>query len=379
MASVSKRHYEAAMKKMKKMKKATGERLSLSNLDAHHHICDLINFEYPVLSLYSDGRESWIYMWCDKSPSGRFRWILFPASRENLSAYFTKEKTLQFLFKHANRHWVLDRSGWADEPAVLGTNETEKKQKPPRRSLLAVSLDQLDEYAPSADSYFDESLSDDLDISKHVVPSKFGVHIKGTWFGDDVQLFFRRFEMLYSFFYATRPQFVKTIRYKLHHLLQMPWTGGFSRVHLYLQLRKEIPALHVLKVSKLQYASPGTLQFEAISTVGNRINEVAGLLIEHEDKLIAASKEVRTILSKNKLATRDLSRVTEERIPLTAKELETVKADCNKIAKLLGIEEELSILRSAAPNSIVYSKAVISLVGQLDRLAEFNRQSMLTF
>jgi hypothetical protein len=373
MASIRKRHKEAAMTKKKKI---IGERLALSNLDTHHHICDLINFEYPVLSLYSDGRESWIYMWCDRSRTERFRWILFPTSRENLSAYFTKDKSLQVLFRRAEKYWLLDRSGWSDEPA--STDDAEKP-KTPRRSLMAVGLDQLGDYVPSADSNFDESLSNDLDISKHVVPSKFAVQIKGTWFGEDVQMFFRRFEMLYSFFYATRPQFVRTVRYKLRHLLQMPWTGGFSRVHLYLQLRKEIPALHVLKVSRLQYASPGSLQFEAISNVGKRIREVASLLIKHEDQIMAAAKEVRTILSKNKLSTSDLSRVPESRIPLTAKELEIVIADCAKIATLLEIEEELSILRSEAPNSIVYSKAVVSLVGQLDRLAEFNRQSMLTF
>jgi hypothetical protein len=351
------------------MKKITGEHLALSNIESHNHICDLAYFEYPLLSLYSDTRDNWMYMWCDQSPAGRNRWALFPVDRDSLSRYFDEEKSLQSLFKTASKHWVLEQHGWLQDVGA---------EKQPRRRLIAVDVEALEVYLPAKDSYFEPSLAPDIDVAEDFAPSNFAVPIKGTWFGSDFEFLFRRFEMLYAFFYSTRPQYIVTVRQKLHRLLRMPWAGGFSRMHFYKQLEREIPASHVLKVEKLTFASPGEVEFEAVASVGAKITNTTSLAIKNEERIHEAIKEIRAILTENKLSTIDLSGTSESALRLGIKDLKTIRDNCKEIAKLLDVEMEFATLQEESPNSVIYSKAVISVVVQLNHLASLSRQSMLT-
>ena len=129
------------------MKSINGSHLALSNIESHNHICDLIYFEYPLLSLYSDSRENWMYMWCDRGSTGRNRWALFPVTREQLSEYFDKEESLHALFKSADKHWILEQHGWLNS-AISDTKQS-------RRRLIAVDYDQVKQYSPSMNSLFD--------------------------------------------------------------------------------------------------------------------------------------------------------------------------------------------------------------------------------
>lgn len=354
------------------MKTLKGTTLSLENLNSHHHVCDLINVEYPVLSLYTDGRKNWIYLWCDRTAIGLNRWLLFTVSRDNLAKYLKGGSTMLALATASDTHWVLDDSG-NDFILERGTSDSRRA----RRYLRVIDLDQLTEYLPSADSYFDESLTNDLDLSKQIVPQDYELPIEGQWFSVDFQYLFRRYERLYAFFYATKPRFVKSIEGTLTRCLRAPWTGGYSRVNLYQRLYEQIPGIHSLRIHSLKFASPGVIRFEAIPDVGESIQEASRLIIKHGASIDAAFKRVQKIISAGHLNKADLSEVLDSAVLLEQKSLKAIVGDCDLIANTLGIKEQMKMVRDLSPNTVVYGKAVLSFVRQLDKFADLLRRDMI--
>jgi hypothetical protein len=356
------------------MIKLKGDRLSPDLLESHNHICDLINVEYPVLSLYTDGRQNWIYLWCDRSPRGINRWIIFPTTRELLGEYLTEKTSMLTLVKDAESLWILENAGW-----VFTARANDKSTKKPRRHLYTVTIDQLEEYLPTEDSYFDKSLTNDLDLSRELLPTAFDLPIKGSWYSADFLYLFKRYERLYAFFYATRPRFVKSIDDTLSRLLRSPWKGGFSRFNFFLHLSWNIPGMHSLKVQELVYRSPGAIKFQAISDIGESIQRSIVLLMESKTVVTEACERVGKVLSSARLKKVDLSKFTDADVRLDDSQLKKLLADCCLIASTLQVVDEIETLRTHSPNTVVYSKAVLSFVRQLDKLVDLRRRSMFNF
>jgi hypothetical protein len=356
------------------MNKLKGPSLPTDRLDQHNHICDLISVEFPVLSLYTDGRRNWIYLWCDRDKRGVNRWLIFPITREALVAYLDKQASMLTLVTGAKTLWILENSDW-----VYSESSVDKQAKKARRHLYTVTLEQLSEYLPTEDSFFDESLTDDLDLSKDVAPAPFDVPIDGEWFNADFVSLLKRYERLYAFFYAARPRFVKSLEFTLSRLLRSPWMGGFSRYNLFEHLWQKIPGLHTLKVIEASYGSPGEFKFDAIPSIGKSIQDATMLLVKYPATVESAAEKIRKILRLAQLNKADLSTFSDDAIRLDEEQFKTLLDECKLIGNTLHVSEELDTLRIYSPNTVVYSKAVLSFVIQLDRLAEFQRRGMLDF
>lgn len=350
-----------------------GKRVPASVLDNHNHICDFINVEAAVLSLYSDGKRNWIYLWCDTDNVDTDRWILFPSSRTHLIGYLNQKVTLLKVLSSAPVHLVLDRVQLAAE--VTTTDEGTVSVR--RFVTQLADLSRIDEYLPTDESFFDPDLTSDIELHEQLMPAVYAVPIRGTWFSTDFESLFRSYERVYAFMYATKPRFVKTIGDRLGGLLRAPWTGGFSRVHLYSQLAKHLPALHSLKVHKLKFASPGHVEFDALESVGQSVEQTTLLYLTHQVSLGQSVRAMKTLLTKKKLNKADLSDKSNTEIGLLRDEIAFLEAKCMEIALFLGMTEEFDSLKEHSPNSVVYSKAASSFVKQVSRLAQFETDEML--
>lgn len=356
------------------MKKLTADRLSISRIDGHVHICDLIRMELPLLSLFSDSKRNWLYLWCDTDGQGTHRWWLFTASRENLAKYLRKETTLRDLLHASSKQYILDQKiVFSFDERHAATVESR------RRHLCEVVADELTEYLPSEESYFDDELGEDIEAAQELLARRYDVPIDGEWYGRDFQYLFKTYENLYAFYYGTRPRFVRTTRQKLGESLRAPWRGGHSRVNFFGAMTSCIPAQHVLKVQQINYQSPGEVEFEALLSVGQSIR--AGVLAfeANERNVRAAIDAVRTIISAAKLNKTDLSTVDDQALPLESEFLVAIQKHCDEIARLLGVVEEFLELRQASPNIVVFGKAVGSFVRQLERLVNLQSEGMLNF
>jgi hypothetical protein len=357
------------------VKDSEHKRLSAKDvLESHTYICDLINVEFPVLSLYSDGRENWLYLWNDTDTRGMDRWFLFKVSRDNLTAYLKGKKSLRSVVDAAPRLLKLEqRAGEWEQPSSA------REPRRPRRRLHQIDADFYADQLPDEDSLFDPSMTEDLDLSKDVVPHIYKVPIDGAWFERDFEFLFKRYRRLYSFFYATRPQFVRTVSQKLYRCLRAPWKGGFSRLNLYSYLAQEIPAQHALRVSGIQYASPGYVGFEALPGIGESIQLAVLAYLANEAEVSQASNTISNTLKRTGLATRDVSEFSDEMLGVYDKSLGELRESCSLIGERLRAVNEVRALCEASPNTVIYSKAVNSFVRQVYMLSKLQRDDMLDF
>jgi hypothetical protein len=350
-----------------------GKHLLAEYVDSHQRICDLMQFDFPVLSLYSDGRRDWLYLWCDTNGRGTDRWLIFPTSRDSLVGYLKRTVTLRSVVEGASSLYLLDTT-----PTTV-RRKNEDPTKTLRRTLWSVTLDKIAEYMPTADSYFEKSMTNEVDITEQLAPEEFRVPIDGTWFGQDFQDLFRSYERIYALYYATGKRFVTNINNSLTEVLKAPWEGGFSRVNLYTRLAKHIPGIHSLKVGRVKFASPGDIYFDAVESVGKRIQATTIRMIQNEEAIDVEVKRIRKALRGAGVNRKNLSDVSDKDLRISQMHLGALTDACEVIATALDSTSELMVMRKHAPNIVVHSKALLSFVGQLKLLAQMQREQMLTF
>lgn len=353
------------------MKQLSGKSLPAELLHDHHYVCDLIDIGTPVLCLWTDGRTNWIYQWCDRDETGKERWLLIKLERNTLVSYLRSEVSQRSVILNAPALWVLDISARRSKEGDVSLAKA-------RRKLKWVETDQLQDYLPSEDSKFDPTLTGDLDLTKELSPSRYGLPIDGVWFGQDFQELFKRYQRLYAFYYATGPRFVRTLQNKLREVLRAPFRGGFSRVNLYSRLSVRLPAIHSLRVASLQFASPGEIDFEAIPSIGESINVAVSNYLDNEDALKEVAQRVKKGLKDSGQNKFDSSELPDSALGLTAERLAQFNADCSQLATLIGAQAEVSALREYAPNTVVYCKALLSLLRQIEQLAQFRQRGMIS-
>lgn len=339
-----------------------GEHEPISKISRHSFICDIQYFEGPLLSLYRYRDNSWLYLWCDIEDKIN-RWLVFPITRESFVSYLERKKSLLEIIKDSLEYLILD---------------IDHRGKTQRRTLKRISSpNEIQEYLPTEESLFDESLAQGLNLSQEIKPSCYDVPIDGKWFFSDLDRFLNLYSDLYAFFYCTKPRFVKDIGTRVQKRLSAPWKGGFSRVNLFKALEDFIPSVHDLEIKKIAYASPGEIKLEALNSVGNSIGRTLNNFIENEEKLLSAEKEINFLLSMLKLKRKDLSALNDETLDVLPGILDDLKACINVIGQQLSIQEEFNEILKYSPNIVVTSKVILSVLVRVKRLTEFQKNKQI--
>lgn len=352
------------------MKKLTGARVPVADLDRHSYICDLLFFEGPLVSLYKSHHTNWIHLWADCSNEGDDRWLAFPVDRSNLVKYLNKQVTMRALIAAAKQIIAIDSR------AVTKLGQSRPTV---HRSAKVVGVDQLVEYWPDPDSYFDESLTNDITLAEELAPKLFSVPIDGQWFLPDLAKFSNSYTRLYAFFYCTAPRFVTNLQSKIARYMQSPWQGGYSRINLFDAMNRQIPSVHEMRVARYDYASPGEIEIEALDSVGESIKRTVLAYVSKKDEVDRCLRKLDATLGTAKVRKIDLSRSSEEELARTviAVLLNSMNQAIHDLASLLGLHDQISLLRQSSPNSVVTAKAVLAFGKQVKIIAEYQSAGML--
>lgn len=356
-----------------------GAKLAAFQFDSHEHVCDLIDIDGPLLSLYTDSRNNWLYLWCDTDNVRLNRWMLIEVSRPSLVAFFARKESLRSLISESPKLVMLD------ETTIKVENEDEFgiPQEPTisikRKFKLLDDLDQVEDYLPSAKSFFDPELAEGIDVQQEFSPSKHLIPVDGRWFFRDLDNFSRTYAKVYAFLYSTKPQFINSMHERLRSLLRAPWTGGYSRVNLFTNLRRGLPALHDLQIERFSYASPGAIEVEALPSICEDVSSIVLASRNHWPQLQVRCRIIDSIIGGLKLKKVDLSLVTDEELSFSEEDWTVLRNSCAEICSILGIDNRIEALRGAAPNLIVYAKAIQALVSQVEKLSMFELQGLLNF
>lgn len=341
-------------------------RTPLRLIDDHTHICDLIFFDGPLLCLFKSQKANWLYLWSDKLSDSTDRWMIFSVNRSELIQYLERNSTLRELLDQTKTIYLLDETRRSDETIH-------------RVLFNCANKDAIIPYLPAVDSYFDESLSPQIESSREIRPSVFHVAIDGDWFVQDLDYFARLYSQLYSIFYCTRPQFVANIGEKVSRYIRSPWTGGFSRVNLFAAMKQMIPSLHDLKIRKIQYASPGHIDLEALESVNASITRVVFEYVARSDDFATIESKINTVLSADKLKSRDLSNYNENNLPISRDSIEYLHQQLTSAAPRLGIAMELQEIAKFSPNVVVTSKVFLAMLSRIRKMGELHKTGLVRF
>ena len=350
------------------MNRLDGQHVPVRFFDQHSYICDLINFDGPLLSLYRAARQDWLYLWAENDGPDRERWLVFPVDRSNLVGYLRREVTLRDLFL---AHDVVH---------VLGLHrarEVNQGAATTHRTGRRVPLAEVMRYAPTEDSLFEEDLTPDISVARQIAPERFNVPIAGEWFLPDIGTFSRRYSRIYSFLYCTRPQFVSNLAARVSRYLRQPWTGGYSRVNFFDALHQQIPSVHDMRVTSYEYHSPGDIEIEALSEVGRDVAAIALRYLADQQAVDDARDGIDDIIGEARLRTEDLSQVSDRAIAMTGEQLQAVRNRIDDIANRLGLRREFEMLGEMSPNTVVTGKVVLALTKQLAELAGYQALGLL--
>ena len=346
-----------------------GFRESVSFIDKHSFICDLIDIEGPLLSLYRDQKRNWFYLWCDTNNIDRERWLVFEITRPTFASYLDGSTSLLDCLSISKTIYCLEKHS----SSGIANDSTSKVI----RSIHRVTFDSIQQYHPSNESYFDPKFAPDLSLNQEILPTRFDVPIGGDWFITDLDKFCKTYSSLYAFFYCTKPRFVSNIVETLRKALTAPWEGGFSRVHLFNRLSRSIPSFHDMRIRQMEYASPGKVVFEALGSVGQDIKNSLDLYILNKDAIEIAAKKINDTLSVLKVRRVDLSKFSNEQIKNFEDEISIFQHSISIIASLLKIEAQLSLVADLSPNSVVAAKATLALLKPIQKLAEYEDNGLL--
>lgn len=350
--------------------------LPVSRIANHMFTGDLCYLEGPVVSLYRDWRQSWIYLWVDRLTPNRDRWVVFPISRKSLVGYLDRKLSLRLVLLDASTRWFLD----VTKVDAASTGDVKKGHSFSRtiRALKdATGSEYPAEYLPTEDSYFDESLAPDIATAKAWHPTSFDIKIAGEWFFADLGKFPPLYSQLYAFMYCTTPQFVTNIGTQIGQYLRSPWRGGFSRVNLFEALKDHIPAIHDLKMTAMRYNSPGSITVEALSSINDRVMTTVRRYLECK---VAIDDDVRRLdgfLAASHLKKSDVSQQTDQAIGLRDDNVRFLSETTARVTATLQIEKEMAVLAEHSPNKVVTAKVLLALLARVERLAEFQRENLV--
>ena len=356
------------------MMKIRGSRLSASALNKHTYICDILYLDGPILSLFTDKKQNWFYLWCDTDSETKDRWLLFPVRRADFVGYLNQSIALRALIETADTRWMLDVS--QIDPG--DQSEIGSISRDSYRFLRAVGAEDIPgDYWPAADSYFDESLSSDISLALEVNPSAYHIPIDGSWFFADLDRFSSVYSQLYAFLYCTKPRFVTNLERKVARYLTSPWKGGFSRVNLFTALQRMVPSIHDLQIQSIQYHSPGEIRIEALKSVGEQIGLVVSRYITNQAVVTEAEKGINGFLTSARLKRRDASVLSDAQLGLTHQNIEFLTTQKTLLGAALSLTEEFAHITSDSPNTVVACKVVTALVKRIRRLAEFQQTGLI--
>lgn len=236
---------------MKRMVQIAGTPLDRDDWPKYTWNADLVEFEGPLVSLYrtDDDRDA-LFIWVDASRATN-RWCIVPVDRTRLAGYLTQQLALRDLIDAQQVLIVVNIGSTGRRTHALWVN----------RSALPA------EYLPGHDSYLTDELA--TDAARRLVAEEtkpYQVRLGGELYADDLTTLPKILSQLYAFQYGLAYIDRDAVRSRITEGMDS-WTGGFDSVNLFSGLRSVIPSVHRMRVTGLEYHSPGHIEFNLLQSL----------------------------------------------------------------------------------------------------------------
>jgi hypothetical protein len=239
------------------MRKIAGRAFKGNELPTFTWNADLVYFDGPFISLFkSDRDEDALFVWmdCDRRKN---RWCIIQVARTTLRQYLDGSIPLLDVLSRAGDLYFYD----------IGASG--KRSNFVVAPLANVPVD----YLPAPDSYLDLDYATEAAhqlATEQTSLCKF--HVDGDLYLEDVSSLTKIINQLYSFHYGLAYGHRTAVHNKLSEIMSS-WRGGINAVNIFSGLRSVIPSIHRPKINKLQYASPGSIELDALPHLAKHIED----------------------------------------------------------------------------------------------------------
>jgi len=264
-----------------------------------------------------------------------------------LSEFLDQKIDLRYLITHGSYKAKYEASTWADvdEDFVAKTYEE------------VIPEDMLPE----------PRLFNPTPTPRSSAVDKRKILIDGRWDVADLSLFSDLVRDTYSFAYALTKSKVSLTLKSIFE--RYPWRGGSSSLAFFNSLSDFIKKDESVKVTKMQYASPGFLEFSLRSDVADLIKSLVIDINSNESSAGRAYDEARSYLRDKDWLTQ-----SEEDIPdLTPEQIAEVEKIMSDLCEGLGLVDfKTHIFELSANNHLAGVKILLAFYRRLKKFADYS-------
>lgn len=307
----------------------------------------LLSYEMPLVVLAKSGTGD------------RFLGVNYDDATIGHKFYFSRIKTEHLKLLYAEKidvHYAVTKlhTGKYELGELWGKVGEDFKTK----RFAEIDLGFLPEPGMFIPGHAQESLNSDLKV----------VEIDGRWEISDLRKFSDLVQDCYSFGFALLGVAGNAAQAKIDSLFHKhPWRGGFSSVNFFKELYNNIPQEDRAGIRKIDYASPGEIEFYMNGDVADSIRE---LVLEINDDESTAQESYR--LARRFLQDRNWLGKSDADIQLSASDLVELTQLLNSSCKAFGLQDfsdHILALASGDPLSAV--KIVLAYFRRLQGLADY--------
>lgn len=281
-------------------------------------------------------------------------------------AYKNGRVDLNFVFRYATgrRLFVFDWSSMDKENTVLIRHAT-------------IAERETNENYPER-GFFETDHTEKWEMDNVPVDRK-KYEIDGNWDAADFSKFYNKIGDIYAFLSVVEDIESDDIGFEekrdiLDALTEPTWRGGGSYTGFYADLTSHAQSIRPLRVSGIQYHSPGHIEVEGRSTVFTEIGDAVVRFNSNDETIRKYASAINKILDNESL--KRANKDTE----FSSKAVEGYVFNTSKsLAASLGLPNIESLFISCNRNTLVFSKVILSYFRRVRDLCSFQREGRVTF
>lgn len=320
----------------------------------------LVAFDGPQLVLFQSDRGFPVLALAVEEPTDlSYPLFLAEVTNEQFKRYLDQKVDLRYIYRHAAKrlyyaNWAaLNTQGWL---SVTLAKEAIPEEYFPDHGFWARH--HTIEYAASI--YASDTLA--------------SFAIDGSWDAADFSRFYGKFADLYAFLTVGTRELVQRIPEQSLYAVKgairsLGWRGGGSYVGFYDSMFSKIDELSPLRVSRIQYASPGTIELKGDPDALAQVAHVVTAFASDNGEMKGAFHFVSRLLSNEGLKSAPAgSKFSSEQVAEIALE------KCNLLNAGLGANAPDEILNLCEGDAVVYAKITLSFYRRAKELHGFHAE-----
>jgi len=346
------------------MRLGLGEKFDLRDLGGIVWYCDILAYEFPILSLYHvDNRHLYLSL-CVTRKKSSATWLLIDVPEKKLRDFFDQSVSLLSLLNQSKLllYFQQTRTG--------------------RRNVRRIDFSDIPEkLLPADDSFYDEDFATDEAVAiGREKTAGYSIEINGDWYLEDLANFPSLYRQIYAFNHGISNFDDELIGKRvMRSINSQPYRGGYSIVNMLAGMGESIPPTSRVRIEGISKNSPGYIKLRVDQKVAQSVEDVLNILNDGQRRgsLKRMYKESNKFLDSHHLRSIDLEDFNFEKFPDHDDLLAELDFYISRIASGLGFERQILALK-AAVEPLALLKSLLAYTKRIFRLQDFVDEGLIT-